>query len=81
MRTSTHRIFIDGKEVDRSSLSIDNVDTRDYPDFADAMFDAATFKDGKPLTDEQQNALTYQEGCLLNEMAHEHYVGRDYCGD
>jgi len=81
MRTSTHRIFLDGKEIDRSSLVIDNVDSRDYPDFADAMFSEARFTDGKALSDVQLDALTFQEGCLLNEMAHEHYVGRDYCGD
>jgi len=71
-------ILIDEKEVDRSSLVIDNVDTRDFPDFADAMFSEASFTDGKALTDEQLEKLTFQEGCLLNEMAHEHYVGRDY---
>ena len=81
MRTNTHRIFLDGKEVDRASLEIENVDTRDYPDFCDAIFSSACFKDGKALDDNQLDKLTSQEGCLLNEMAHEHYVGRDYCTD
>jgi len=77
-RNKMQPILIDEKEVDRSSLTIENVDTKDFPDFADAMFSEAKFMDGTELSDEQLDKLTDQEGCLLNEMAHEHYVGRDY---
>ncbi len=64
-------IRISGKLVDGSSIEIDGVDTRDYPDFCDAYFTAAKFEDGLDLTDEELEELQHQQSGLLNEMAHE----------
>jgi len=62
------KIFINGKEVDRRSVVMADVDGRDYPDFSDAYVESAEFKDGTPLTETELEELTESEGC---ELAHE----------
>jgi len=48
---------INGKKVDTGSLELDGIDTKDYPDFADAYVAAASFEDGTPLTDDELQEL------------------------
>jgi hypothetical protein len=46
-------IMLNGKEVDMRSLEIENVDSRDYPDFSDAYIGRASFTDGTDLSDQE----------------------------
>ena len=60
-------IFINDKKVCVSSVVMDEVDTRDYPDFADACAIKAEFEDGTPLNEVELHALTEKHG---NQLAH-----------
>ena len=42
-----NKIEINGKQVARSSVVMENVDLRDLPDFCDAYASKAEFEDGK----------------------------------
>ena len=64
-------IVINGKEVDKASLEVDGVDSRDYPDFSDAYFSAGSFTDGTPLSDEEIDQLSDQYGDLLYDKAYD----------
>lgn len=68
---SNNQIVIDGKQVDYSSIEVDDVDRRDYPDFSDAYISRAEFVDGTPLNDEQLEQLNNDYGDLVNELAHD----------
>ena len=57
--------------VDKSSIEIDGVDTKDYPDLCDAYISYAEWEDGTPLTDEELDSLTEKESDLGHELAHE----------
>jgi hypothetical protein len=51
---------------------VDDVDSRDYPDFCDAHFVGAVFVDtGEELTDAEYAELQDKYADLLNEMAFE----------
>ena len=50
--------MIDGKEVDSSTIALDGINRRDYPDFVDAYVDAAWFIDWSILSEGQLNKLT-----------------------
>lgn len=54
------------KTIDYSSLQIDGIDSKDYPDFADAFFCYGEYEDGTPLSDETLEKLT-ENGELLYE--------------
>jgi hypothetical protein len=62
-------IMISGKEVDIHSCEVDGVDSRDYPDFADAYISHASFVDGTDLNDDELNQLNDQHGDIANELA------------
>jgi hypothetical protein len=62
-------IMISGKEVDRASLQVEGVDSRDYPDFSDAYISQASFTDGTDLSEDEMNELNDQHGELANELA------------
>ena len=47
------------------------VDSRDYPDFADAHFSYACYEDGTPLTDEELDKLAEQNADVLWEKAYD----------
>jgi hypothetical protein len=61
-------VEINGRAVDLSSLEVDGIDTKDYPDFVDAYFSAGSFEDGDDLSDEDLNQLTDKHGDLLHEL-------------
>ena len=46
-----------GKGINISSLSVDGVDSRDYPDFCDAYFEYGTFVDGTEMTEDELDDL------------------------
>jgi hypothetical protein len=45
------------KEIDFSSLEVDGIDTKDYPDFSDAFICYGEYTDGTPLEDVDLKAL------------------------
>jgi hypothetical protein len=65
-----NKIMLNGKEVDASSLVVDNVDVNDYPDFSDAYISAGNYVDGTPLTDEEIAQLEDENYGLANDLAH-----------
>jgi hypothetical protein len=56
--------------LDYSSIEIDGVDSRDYPDFSDAHVAYAEWKDGTPLTDDELIAFD-PDGSYAQENAFE----------
>jgi hypothetical protein len=74
-------IMLNGKEVDMRSLEIENVDSRDYPDFSDAYIGRASFTDGTDLSDQEMDQLNDEHGDLVHELAydslHESDLGKD----
>ncbi len=48
--------ILNGKKV--VDLEIDGVDSRDFPDFADAYFSGGCYEDGTPLTEDELNKLS-----------------------
>lgn len=65
---------LNDRAVDKASLSVDGVDTRDYPDFCDAYFECGIFMDGTPLTDDELDELRDKYPEVVNEMALEAYI-------
>ena len=59
------------KEVNVSSCEVENVDSRDYPDFVDAYISYAEFTDNTVLTDEELEE--YNDSCpeIAQELAFE----------
>jgi hypothetical protein len=54
---------------------IDGVDSRDYPDFCDAFFSEAFYKDnGQALSDEELEKLQDLYPEVVNEMAFESLI-------
>jgi hypothetical protein len=66
---STLKMVIDGKQVNINSISLDGIDGKDRPDFADAFASDAEFIDGSPLTDAQLEELTAQYPEFINDRA------------
>lgn len=56
---------LNGRKV--IDLEVDGVDSRDYPDFADAYFSYACYEDGTELTDDELEQLTEQNPDVLHE--------------
>lgn len=62
-------------KIDWSTVQVDGVDSRDYPDFSDAFFSYAEYESGVELSEEELSALTDDNGDTLNELAHESCQG------
>lgn len=62
-------MHLNNKQVNLSSLEIDGVSTRDYPDFCDAYFSHACYKDGVALSDSELDALTDSYAHVIHAMA------------
>ena len=60
-----------GKKVDISSLEMEDVDMKDYPDFSDAYFSYGEYSNGKEMTDEELSDFTDDNLDLANELAHD----------
>jgi len=63
-------VAFNGKEVDISTIEIEGIETRDYPDFADAYVDYAEYTDGTPLSSEELDQFQNENGDLVHELAH-----------
>lgn len=50
-------VRVDGRAVDMRSINIGDIMQSDYPDFVDAYVDAATFRDGTRLSNEEMDQL------------------------
>ena len=53
--------------INYSSLEIDGIDTRDYPDFCDAYICGGYHEDGTPLTDAELDELN-EDSSLVYEL-------------
>lgn len=71
----TNGVMLNKKEVDMTSLEVDGVDPKDYPDFNDVFFSYGQFKDGTLLTDEELELLNERHGDLAWDYAFENCVG------
>ena len=60
---------LNGRKV--IDMEVDGVDSRDYPDFADAHFSYACYEDGTPLTDEELEELSDKCSDVLWEKAYD----------
>jgi hypothetical protein len=71
---SNNTMVLNGKEVDRSTLSVDGCDSSDYPDFADAYFSYAEFIDGSELNDDELDKLSYEYNDILTDICFQTFV-------
>ena len=62
-----------GKLVDYSSIEIDDVDPRDYPDFSDAYISAAKYTNGKDLSDTELEQFQDDNYDIVNDLAHRYH--------
>lgn len=71
------------ERVDFSSIEIDGVDRRDFPDFVDAYVSYAEWNNGNPLTDEELEWLTNElhNNGELNSMVHDRLYEEDEPSD
>ncbi len=68
-------VHINDKPLNHSSVEVDGVDKRDYPDFADAYTSRAEFKDGSELSHEELEHLDMNHPEVAHEAAHESIRG------
>ena len=55
-----------------TNVSVDGIDTRDYPDFSDAFIESADY-DGKPMSEEMldeinSDHLDFVQECVYNHL-------------
>jgi len=67
-------ITINGKTVDLSSLEVDGIDRRDYPDLCDAYFADGCYIDGVSLSDGDLDLMNETEADLLYELAYDNLI-------
>lgn len=66
-------VTISNNPVDMGSIELDDINTRDYPDFVDAYISAASFEDGTDLTDKELDQLNNEQSDLVHELAHDSF--------
>ena len=67
---------INGKWINEDSISIDGIDTRDYPDFCDAFIEYCEFEDGTELKEselEELNDKGYSNGLIYGKTLEKLY--------
>ena len=57
-------------KVDMSTVEIEDINMRDYPDFVDAFFSYAEDYKGRELTDEELDAFNDTHYELTNQIIH-----------
>jgi hypothetical protein len=62
---------INAKDIDVSSIEIAGIYLNDYPDFADAYVEYATYLDGIPLSDDELDALKDEYPVEICKLIHE----------
>lgn len=55
-------------------IEIDNVNSRDYPDFCDAYICYAVYEDGNKLTEKELDQLTDENQGSINEYIFDHQL-------
>ena len=60
--------------VNRDSIQVDGVDSRDYPDFCDAYLSEAQWSDGTDLTEDELAELDESMPELSHELAIESFI-------
>jgi len=68
---ATGNFVVNGKQVDVSTIEIDGIDRRDYPDFSDAYISAAQYTDGTPLDDKAVEQLNNMASEWVNSKIHD----------
>lgn len=63
-------VTINGKQVDVSSLEIDDVDSRDYPDFSDAFLSSGFFVDGTEMSEDELDMFRDQHSDIFWDLAY-----------
>lgn len=64
-------VVVKGKEINISSVIVEDIHMFDYPDFVDAFISYLEYTDGTPLTDEELIQVTDENEGLTNELIHE----------
>ena len=64
-------IIMDNKEVDLSTIELDNVYLWDYPEYCDAFVSFAKFIDGTELKSNELDIITDNYPELVNDLAHQ----------
>lgn len=86
MKRARMKYFINGKEVDASSLEVDGIDMSDYPDFCDAYIDYGLFADGTEMSGGELELFeqTYSDkfgeliqDCVINRGDFAYEMSRD----
>ena len=67
--------MINGKEVDKQSLEIEDVDPNDYPDFSDAFVSKGFFKDGTEMSEDDLNEFNETHSDIVHELATDRMTG------
>lgn len=60
-------------QIEDSSVELEGVDTKDYPDFVDAYVSAANYVSGQPLSDDELENLNTNHAEYVQQKAHEKY--------
>jgi hypothetical protein len=70
LNESNLKIKVKGKtiKVDYDSIEIEDIDTRDYPDFSDAFISYAEDHRGRELTDEELDVLNDEHYEVIGEL-------------
>lgn len=55
-------------------LSIDGLDTKDFPDFVDAFAESGEWEDGTEMTEEELDILNYQHHDVVQTYIHDNAV-------
>lgn len=58
---------MDLKKIDWTSMELAGIDTKDYPDFADAYIQSMDYIDGTPIPDEELDRITCEYSDLVYE--------------
>ena len=53
-----------------TNVSVDGIDTRDYPDFVDAFIESADY-DGKPMSDEMLEEINSDHFDFVHECVYD----------
>lgn len=67
----SQELTLNGKVIDHTSLEVDGVDPKDYPDLVDSYFSYALYADGTELTDEELDQLGDEQADLLYQLSYE----------
>ena len=67
---------VKGREVNVSSLEVDGVDSRDYPDFSDAYISSGYFADGTPMSNDELELFNSQYSDIAQELALDRLAGQ-----